>query len=212
MTMDQQHQITCSKCNNIYLQRQSKYFSFLICKTCLEVKKSQFEHTTWCPTPRVIQVKRTYDGSKIYAYEQCSTCGLKIKGPISQKGLNMNSLPLFDEELSNALNEEIYKEYFAIQEELGDIKKNSFFSKYEEYLNSNIWKDKRDRVLKRDNYVCQACLRNKATEVHHKTYKHVFDEPLFELTSVCRSCHEKITKMDNEKDKLYGGSGTNFFN
>lgn len=209
--MNEQNQTTCTKCNSIFIQKQGVYSSFLICKTCLDVKRIQHDHSIWCLNPNIIVVKKTYDGNAIYAYEQCSSCGLKIRGPISKKGLEINLLPTFNEALSRSINDEIYKEYFVIQAELGDIKKSVFFEKYNQYLNGNTWKDKRHRVLKRDDYLCQACLRNNATEVHHKTYKHVFNEPLFELVAVCKSCHEKITRMDSEKNKLYGGPGNSFF-
>ncbi len=194
------------------MRKNGKYSSFLICQTCLDVKRIQHEHSDWCINPNIITVKKISESNTVYAYEQCSSCGLKIKGPISQKGFDIKSLAIFNEELNNQVNEDIYKEYFTIQSELGVIKKDNFFIKYDEYLKSNTWKDKRDRVLKRDNYLCQACLRNEATEVHHKTYKHVFNEPLFELVSICKSCHDKITKMDNDKEQLYGGHGNSLFN
>ena len=202
----------CPKCHNIYTEKRGKYSSFLICLTCLYINRTQYEHSVWCKNPKIIIVKKSYDSNTIYAYEQCSSCGLKIRGPISKKGLDMDSATIFNDELNQSLNDEIYKEYNSFQNELIEIRKNNFFAKYGEYLNSVAWKDKRDMVLKRDNYLCQACLLSKATEVHHMTYKHVFNEPLFELISVCKSCHDQITKMDSEKDKLYGGKGNSFFN
>ena len=37
-----------------------------------------------------------------------------------------------------------------------------------------------------------------ASDVHHLTYAHWRNEPLFDLISVCRPCHEQITQMDRE--------------
>jgi hypothetical protein len=71
---------------------------------------------------------------------------------------------------------------------------------YDWYIGSNTWKLKRQRVLERDNYKCQSCLQNEASEVHHLTYSHLSNEPLFELVSVCKACHEAITLMDKERD------------
>lgn len=62
------------------------------------------------------------------------------------------------------------------------------------YLNSSAWKQLREKALKRDGHVCQGCLENIATEVHHLTYDNVGDELLFQLISVCRDCHLKIHK------------------
>lgn len=64
--------------------------------------------------------------------------------------------------------------------------------RYREYLKSDQWLHRRDLVLERDQYKCQACLCNKATQVHHLTYNHVYEEFMYELTSVCESCHRRI--------------------
>ncbi len=77
-------------------------------------------------------------------------------------------------------------------------KERWFKEKYIPYLKSKEWKAKRLLVLKRDNYLCQACLKSKATEVHHLTYKHVFNEPCFELVSICNPCHKLITELDQK--------------
>ena len=61
----------------------------------------------------------------------------------------------------------------------------------QKYLNSNKWKDKRLQALKRDNYTCQSC-GSLATEVHHLHYRFFENEPLNELTSLCRECHQKV--------------------
>jgi 5-methylcytosine-specific restriction endonuclease McrA len=72
------------------------------------------------------------------------------------------------------------------------LRKRDFDRMYSEYLISDQWKDKRHLVLLRDNNVCKSCFSAPATLVHHKTYIHVFDEPLFDLESVCKECHDKI--------------------
>jgi hypothetical protein len=77
-------------------------------------------------------------------------------------------------------------------------KERWFKEKYIPYLKSKEWKVKRLLVLERDNYLCQACLKSKATEVHHLTYKHVFNEPCFELVSICNPCHKLITELDQK--------------
>ena len=67
-----------------------------------------------------------------------------------------------------------------------------WFAWYTPYLSTDKWKSTRKRVLERDNYTCQACLRATATEVHHLTYDRVKNEPLFDLISVCEICHLAI--------------------
>lgn len=68
-------------------------------------------------------------------------------------------------------------------------------AEYAAYLESPEWFAKRDLVLKRDQNLCQAqCggCTTRADHVHHLTYKHLFNEPLFDLVAVCRSCHNAV--------------------
>lgn len=67
------------------------------------------------------------------------------------------------------------------------------------YMQTPKWRAKREAVMRRDNGVCQACLSARASDVHHLTYNHLFDEPLFDLIAVCRPCHDRITAMDRAK-------------
>lgn len=80
------------------------------------------------------------------------------------------------------------------------------------YLNSLNWKEKRERILKRDNYICQDCLKvdfedvlksfegfwikdlnlsTPASEVHHTDYSYLYT-PLEEnyCISLCSDCHK----------------------
>jgi len=68
--------------------------------------------------------------------------------------------------------------------------------RYDAYLHTVEWQQRKRLVLKRCNGICEACGRRPATEIHHLTYKHVCNEPLFDLVGICRDCHEDITAMD----------------
>jgi 5-methylcytosine-specific restriction endonuclease McrA len=70
---------------------------------------------------------------------------------------------------------------------------------YKNYLESTKWRAKRLRVLRRDNFVCQKCKKQQATQVHHLTYKRIYNEPLTDLLSVCKDCHEKIHGVKSKK-------------
>jgi 5-methylcytosine-specific restriction endonuclease McrA len=63
----------------------------------------------------------------------------------------------------------------------------------EVFLKSDEWATVRRQVLSRAKLVCEACLSDSATEVHHTGYAHGSLPPLWELRAVCRPCHEKIT-------------------
>lgn len=64
---------------------------------------------------------------------------------------------------------------------------------YNRYINSRAWKLKRLAVLTRDHFRCVKCKRARATQVHHKTYINLGNEPLEDLESLCRPCHQKTT-------------------
>jgi hypothetical protein len=63
---------------------------------------------------------------------------------------------------------------------------------YVNYMQSPEWRDRRARVLKRAGGMCEGCLQDRATQIHHTTYAHFGDELMFELLALCRRCHEKI--------------------
>lgn len=70
---------------------------------------------------------------------------------------------------------------------------------YSAYLLTPEWKSKRARVLKRASGICEGCGINRATEVHHLNYKHIFKEFLFDLVAVCDDCHERIHEKKASK-------------
>lgn len=62
---------------------------------------------------------------------------------------------------------------------------------YQAYLTSKEWKTKRNKVLKMAGYKCRKC-GAKATQVHHETYKRIYNERLTDLTALCSGCHQRI--------------------
>jgi 5-methylcytosine-specific restriction endonuclease McrA len=77
---------------------------------------------------------------------------------------------------------------------------------YKAYLKSPEWKAKRKQVLKRDNYICQEC-GDRAWQVHHKTYKRIFNERLSDLISLCEDCHREIHNIKPKKISIFGSIG-----
>jgi 5-methylcytosine-specific restriction endonuclease McrA len=97
-------------------------------------------------------------------------------------------------EFDNYRFEDWRKERSEEGKELAENKKyfnyyNSPYYKYQVYLSSYEWKEKRKLVLARDNNLCQECKVKPAEDVHHLTYKNLYDEPLEDLQSLCRTCH-----------------------
>ncbi len=77
------------------------------------------------------------------------------------------------------------------------------YASYQDYLASQDWKQRRARILKRDNYQCTMCGTGMNLRVHHIRYPDILgEEPDEDLITVCDSCHEKIHGNDiKQKDE-----------
>jgi hypothetical protein len=61
---------------------------------------------------------------------------------------------------------------------------------YIDYLQSEAWNQKRLERLQLDGYICQDCgAVDKALDVHHTSYDNFRNEPMCDLISLCRRCH-----------------------
>ena len=67
------------------------------------------------------------------------------------------------------------------------ISKNK--ERYHEYLKTDEWKNKREKRLCIDRHICTIC-GDDAVNVHHLTYKNIFDENMEDITSLCLPCHK----------------------
>ena len=86
---------------------------------------------------------------------------------------------------------------YSLKTSLGN-RKLSWKEKYQEDLKTDLWKRKREKILKRDNYKCQWCGSTKELQVHHKYYEkyhdgrvNAWDYPDRCLITLCKRCHEK---------------------
>lgn len=132
-------------------------------------------------------------GGATQYWPQCVDCGDRIGKSIG-KAMAPEHVADADEEMHpryiaerDRKREELIQKHVRIQKRNDDQRTRD----YAAYLTSPIWKAKRDKVLKRARGICEGCLEATATEVHHLTYNHIFDELLFELVAVCESCHAK---------------------
>ena len=79
-----------------------------------------------------------------------------------------------------------------------------------DFYNSRDWKNRREQVLIRDNFLCQNCLRNgvisTATIVHHKRELRAKDGwehrlEMNNLESICQSCHNHVDHEWSQKNR-----------
>lgn len=183
----------CCKCQVEYeIICQTEFFDIYECPKCN--KQRIFNIDDCCRTPfKIVIIDKTKKNERLFF--QCIHCGGIV---------NKNSpLPFkkYGEEIRDELNECRFnewedrknREYLLVKKVVDE---NNFFNSkrgvYLNYLNSSEWKAIKKMVLKRDEYLCQECKENQASEVHHLTYKNIYNEKLEELISVCSDCHKKI--------------------
>ena len=84
----------------------------------------------------------------------------------------------------------------------GDVLLSAIIQKKEktvtDFYRSTKWKQKREAILRRDNYLCQNCKRYgryvEAVAVHHIKHYDEFPELALDnnnLVSLCNACHNK---------------------
>lgn len=139
---------------------------------------------------------RVANGS-VQVRECCITCGQGFGPAKSQRDKAwVEGLPWLSDELGDAYD---HRRRAEKQQMLLDLARKQYAERgehtksYVAYLASPEWKAKRALVLKRCGGMCEGCGVKPATEVHHWTYEHLFDELLFELLGLCHGCHERIT-------------------
>jgi hypothetical protein len=74
--------------------------------------------------------------------------------------------------------------------------------KYQLYLASREWAEKKERVKSRSLGTCERCHYAAGEQVHHLTYAHKYQEPLEDLMHLCEPCHEFLSAKRNRDPKL----------
>ena len=132
-----------------------------------------------------------YDVNRNKCYStRCEECFkyLKINGPLSKKDKDnavyySGSREKFLEN-RNILYNHYYKKYKYDYEEYR--KEN-----YNNYINSDRWKEKRNEIMDAYNGICQICA-DRAVHVHHLSYKNFTCESFDELLPLCLECHQQM--------------------
>lgn len=131
---------------------------------------------------------------------QCSGCGwydsLNYKYSLFE---NYLKIPDFDfkaweryKENRNAITK--IKRNIAIKEreQIWEERKE----KYERYINSTEWREKRKIAFKKWGTRCFICNIENANEVHHVSYKNLYNETDKDMVILCHHCH--INVVHNE--------------
>jgi len=106
-----------------------------------------------------------------------------------------SNLKPFDEDIEPRFvesRETAYRKICLHHLALEQAREASHQKEYDAYLLSGKWAEKRRKVLKRAGGLCEGCREREAEQIHHLTYRHIYDEFLFELVALCRPCHDRI--------------------
>ena len=72
------------------------------------------------------------------------------------------------------------------------------FDGYEEYIQSEDWKNKRKEVLLEKGNKCFICGSSENIHIHHTNYRTLGDEDTRFLFPLCKECHEEIHSLVEE--------------
>lgn len=134
--------------------------------------------------------------------KQCLFCGQKVGSAISRDAAFRARGPLefiapFDEQARDEGQRVLERKRREAWERDNQARltaqaeqRSEWLKRHAEYLQTDAWRAKRAKVLKRAGGVCEGCLEAPATEVHHLTYQHWRAELLFELVALCKDCHQ----------------------
>jgi ribosomal protein S14 len=146
--------------------------------------------------------QRRNRGGSIQYSEQCLRCGRSI-GPFLKHSRELEQAPAWNAELEDKFHAARESQRAAIYQKHVRIQRGrteGFWKQYNEYLQSDEWKQKRAKVLARAKHQCEVCGEKAATEIHHLHYKHVFAEFLFELVAVCDDCHQRLHADESDSE------------
>lgn len=149
-----------------------------------------------CEHPRVDARQRKQVNGIVVAVRQCVTCGGHCGNVPKASVGDVNTLPHWDEGLRTRYREDRSAESSARYQQQKAEEQERWWAWYDAYLLSPEWRERRAKVLARDDYRCGGCGAARATQVHHLTYARVGREMLFDLVAVCDRCHDAIHTTD----------------
>lgn len=146
--------------------------------------------------------RRVVSNGAVHIVEQCLACGAVVQTLRREKWIgriNPTKLPDYDDELRKSYYAERTKLWQQEHEARRNAESEEWWEAYNQYLESPVWKQLRLKVLRRDDFTCRGCGKEKAaTQVHHLKYQNAEfyqsfgQEMMFDLVSICEACHTTI--------------------
>lgn len=157
-----------------------------------------------CGCENVVLVKRVFrNGAVNYQYE-CMACG-NSSGSVKKETIPkevIEKCPDYDETIKNMRIEAEHSEFLRNIDEINKRKeeeKAEYRSLLADYYESAEWQYRRKMRLEYNKVhfggLCERCRKNKATLVHHRSYRILGGkEHTFDLEALCSDCHSLIHK------------------
>ena len=154
----------------------------------------------WCGSTFCALTRRKV-GISVVVHLQCEVCGRGVgSAQPRQEHWHWQSYPEFDagryEAWSADHRRRITTEIEVGREERQQARRQEWIERsrrYGEWLRTSPeWRDLSVKVLRRCNGTCEACLSDRAVQVHHLTYDLGKLPPAWLLFAVCLRCHERL--------------------
>ncbi len=130
---------------------------------------------------------RTLANGVVVFADQCKECGSQLGGFIKKSTIgNPEMLPEWDEKAQDRWFEKRRRK--AVADNTTTV--NPWWDVYREYLKSPQWKLVRNKIIARQDGLCEGCRDWRISQVHHKTYDRVGYELLIDLVGLCDACHK----------------------
>lgn len=137
----------------------------------------------------------------------CSGCGVKVGGHVKREDAHRIGVSERTQDEMEALADRYIAERQAQFDRIveGAVERlqedrsradEEWQARYQDYLRSPQWKRKVDKIMRRAEGTCEGCLGQPAEEVHHLTYRNVFEEFAFQLVALCSPCHRRYHAKD----------------
>jgi 5-methylcytosine-specific restriction endonuclease McrA len=151
---------------------------------------------------RIVGRKKKKNGRTFYRL-QCPDCGKALSNQLkfakvdelTNEGVEIRDWDFDKEEL---YWRQYHKYSWPIYEKVHQERRDKWWNDYQTYQNSNEWKARVTKVMRRTNGICERCRQQKAIHVHHLTYERVGEEELEDLQALCFDCHD-----DAHEGKLF---------
>jgi hypothetical protein len=131
---------------------------------------------------------------------QCVTCGkrLDVLPKSAADQADMMDMPLFDDDLPRAYRQRKQARRRELIAEAKAAEKAEWARQYTLYLQSDQWKEIRQRVIRREQIyqhcegtpLCTQCFSRPGALCHHLSYRNVGRECLVDLAWWCHTCHD----------------------